>query len=494
MEVAAVNAQSLDSNAVLGRANQLSSAGEYGDVVTLLEPYLEEHPSSAEAWLLLAQHRYWSGDVEGACRAYDDALEHHATDTSLRLAYARFLLENDDARAAVDILKPFGNNHAEAEAVRGTEAWWSGDLLTAARHFRNALAADPEHEQAASSLAAIRASARPWARLHGEYASDTQPLSHKGISAEAGFFVTPLHTLRAEVWNRRFTIESIQSDQPGPGIPNRPAESASTHAAVTTASIVSNKFWPRVRLESDAAAGVFAHPNTTTWTGHLDAAIRLPYGMLFGGRVARSPYLYTVASMTESVITESVEARLEFDRSRWLGEAFLGIERFQDDNTKQTAYAWLMAPLVSQKWTTLQAGYAFSYQNTAQHRFTPVMLSAPRPGQPATWGGRYDPYHTPLNTNTHSVTGSLGLLPAGALSLHVNGSYGFAGFEKAPYVYVSNGAPIVDEYRHQIHPWSIRASLDAPIGSSLTLKLEWSHMATTWYDASAVDLSAYLRF
>lgn len=472
--VMAASAQTVEKGDVLTLASRLSTSGDYDAVVKLLEPHIEVDSASADVWLLLAQHRYWSGDNAGARQAYEEALVRYPADGELRAAYARFLLENGRQRAAVELLAPLGSDHAEAEVIRGIAALWSGSLVSAARHFKNALRVEPEHEEAASSLATIREGARSWIRMGAERGTDTQPLTRSGVSAEAGVFVTPLQSLFVEVSHDRHAANE-------------------TIVPVTRASANTRGFWPALNLETELGAGLAARTDSSVWTARADAGLRLPYGLRLGSRWERAPYLYTVAAVENMVATNGLQASVSLDRGGWIGEAAVGRESFPDDNSKSLAYAWLMAPLLQNHRVTIQAGYAYNYQNTDEHRFTPVLAGAPRPGQPPEWEGRYDPYYTPLNVQTHDLTGSIRLRPANGLTVHANGSYTVVGSEQAPFVYVAGRAPATDLYEHDIHPWNVTGSIAAAVHRDLSIHLEWSHMAKTWYDASVLNLAIYLR-
>lgn len=470
----AASAQTADDPDVFVRAASLSNSGAYAAVVELLEPFVDQHPSSAEAWLLLAEHQYWSKDVTEARSTYTKALRHHPANPDLLLSFAAFLMETHEPGEARRILLPIGSDNADAEHIRGTLAWWSGDLTRAARHFKNAVMANSDHVEAASALASIREDARPWVRLVGEGGTDSQPLSTNGVFAEAGFFITPLQTISADVNHTRFMTENSV----------RP---------FTLANGKIRGFVPIARLETEIAAGIISRSESTDWTVRLNAGVRLPFGLRAGAQWERMPYLYTVASISEHVMTRAMQVNVSIDQSGWLGDAGVMREHFADKNTKGAVYGWLIAPLLQRRRVTFGAGYAYNYQNTAEHRFAPMLAAAPRPGQPATWQGHYDPYYTPLNQQTHSATGNILLRPSRFLTVRANGSYGFSGTEDTPFVYLAGRAPMTGVYNHTIHPWNVRGSIAAAVTRTTTIYLEGSHMATTWYDASTVGLSLYVR-
>jgi tetratricopeptide (TPR) repeat protein len=463
--------QTCDRLDALARVDSLSAIGQYGAAATLLEPLVRRSPGEAEDWLLLGQYRYWAQDIEGARTTYEQALDHHPSNQRLRVAYARFLAENRDTRDAVSVLQPLGADVADAEALRGTLAWWRGDLSSAVRHFKRAAATDAE---SASALATIRAGARPWLRIGGEGGLDNQPMRQGGARTEVGVYVTPLQAMSAEVVRSAFAA-------------------GDSLTPMTFTSVSSRGFWPFARLETELTAGIVHRPGHSTWTGRAGAGWRLPHGIRVDSHWERAPYLYTVASISESVFTTSVQLRLSADHNGWLGEAVGRRERFPDRNTKEVAYAWLMAPLLRSVRATLQAGYAYGYQDAAEHRFAPVLAAAPRPGRPPEWEGRYVPYYTPLDQHVHSVTGHVSVRPVPGLTVRANGAFGFAGREDSPFVYVSGRVPVTGVYRHAIRPWNARFAVTAAVTSGLSVQIELSHLSTTWYDASDASLSLYTR-
>jgi Tfp pilus assembly protein PilF len=468
-------AQTVDGPDARSGAIQLSAQGQFRAAVDLLEPYVQRHPEDVESWILLAQNRYWLGDVSGADRSFREALARHPERDDLRIAYARFLAEQSDRRAAQGVLRPIGSGHADAEALRGTLAWWAGDLTSAARHFENVLRADENHSEALVGLNAIRAGARPWLRASVAGGRDNQPLTELGVRTQSGVFVTPLQSIQADIRHARF--QASESSVP-----------------IMFASAAHTGYWPAIRLESDISGGALFRPETTLLIGRLGAGIRLPGGFNVGAHWERRPYFYTEASVSQAVFSSQLQAGVAFDNGGWLGEAAARREAFMDGNEKHVLFGWLMAPLVNTDALVVQLGYAFGYQNTSEHRFTPVLTSTPGPNQLPTWEGRYIPYHTPINEQVHSITGNVVVRAGTAITLRSGGSYAVLASEDAPFVYLWGRAPMVGIDTRAINPWTIRAGVEATLTSSIVLHLDATHLSTAWYEASTLALSLYSRF
>lgn len=466
-------AQAVTEPDVAKRARDLSTTGNFDTVVELLEPYVAQHLEDVEAWLLLAENQYWAGQADEARESYRKAIAHHPAHDGLRLAYARFLLESGELTAARRVLEPVPTDLAEAEALRGTIAWWSGRLTRAQNHFEAALKIDPGQPEAQAGFAAIRSGARPWVRVQAGHERDSQPLARTLTAAEVGLFATPMHAARADFRHSRFT-------------------SGQDVVPVTVLSGRVQSYWPALRLETAFSGGAARHADTTYWIGRLSGGIKPIPDIRLGVDLERKPYLYTEGSIRETVTTTSLQISAELDREGWLGQAVGRRERFHDGNEKNVVYAWLLVPLIETDHLTVQGGYAFGFQHTYEHRFRPVMTSAPAPNRPPTWEGRYIPYHTPINEQVHSATAAAELRWA-PLSLRVGASYGLYGSEDAPFVYLSGPAPRTGIYTRVIHPWNARGGLSVDVSESMSVQLELSHMSTTWYESTSLLLTLYTR-
>ena len=187
-----------------------------------------------------------------------------------------------------------------------------------------------------------------------------------------------------------------------------------------------------------------ARLKTPDWTA--GSLVGLP--IYLGARVARAPYLYTVASLSTTVMSETgaVVASLD-DPSGWLAESAASLERFPDDNTVSTLYAWMLAPVIRSAQVQAKAGYAIARQDSKETRFTIA--------------GRYDPYYTPERYLAHSVIGSLALKPSAKTSITVRGSYAFNAREYAPTLSSSTFIGAVDTTftGRNINPWDAHLAI-----------------------------------
>jgi Tfp pilus assembly protein PilF len=468
----AVHGQAVGQVDTLAVAAQLSAAGDFPGATALLQPFVTNHPEIAEAWLLLALNQYWAGRGEAARSTFAEGTRRHPSDRPLIASYARFLMDKGNFREARTLLARHPDPDAELLTLKGTLAYWRGDLTTARRAFRRALVRDGSHGAAAQQLAEIHSLGRPWIRTDARIGFDNQPVEHRRVVLTGGFFLTPLQVAEVEI---------TRGDQTGGGEQFVMNAFQATH----------RKTWSALPARSTVSVGGVDRLDNfeVTYAGRL--GLRVVDGLEIEAAVQKRPYLYTVGSLSESVFPVSSTIGLSLDRRGWLGQVVVGQDRFADENSSLMAYAWILAPVVRSPAITAGVGYVFNYQHAAENRFAPVMTSPPAPGRPASWEGRYRPYYTPRDWQTHGLTGNVSVRPIRRVTLSLNGSYAVAGTESAPYIYQAGGGrpPLIGFYEHRIHPWNVRGELNVEVLRGTNLRMEAEHMKTTWYETTAATMS-----
>jgi tetratricopeptide (TPR) repeat protein len=285
-------------DSAVAAASRRRDQGDLAGAIAILRPYVAQHPDDAVASRQLAQLFYWTKATGEARALYESTLARHPNDAQLRLEYGRMLLETRDARltAVVDpLLRGSSPRDAAAAAnLLGTAAYWSGDLSTAMRHFRLALAADSSLADARLQLGEITSLTAPWVRASAELRHDDQPLDRIDGEAEAGWYATPLTAITARAGASR--LQSSDSVT----LTMQAAELRLTHYAAP------------LHTDLDAAASVLQRSagGSTDWTGRLGAGVRLPHALTLSLRGERDVYLYTVASLSTPVMTRTGAATL----------------------------------------------------------------------------------------------------------------------------------------------------------------------------------------
>ena len=456
-------------------AQRLRDVGDLDEAAKLLRAQIAQKPDDGEAARLLAQTLYWHKDIAGARAVYDTAVVQHPEDTTLRLQYGSMLAETGKRARARELLSPLvgiSATRVEAETLLGKLAYWDGDLTAARRFFDAALEADPNQEEARRLLREILTSTAPWVRVSSGGWHDDQPLNRLALGLETGWFPTPLTKLSARVQPMQYWID---------GSPRTVGESEVTVA----------HYAPRARLETELAAGsVFRSQDggMWDWTGRAVLGFRLPGSVILRGRIERTPYLYTQASLNVPVMVQTAAGLVHWDDPRgWLGEAAYQQEHYPDDNTIRTEYGWLLAPVVHRSAVKIQAGYALSASNASQSRFVLAQANQPYPpGDPRfNTAGIYAPYYTPSHLITHSAIMALTLESVRSVTFHLNGSYAVRATDDAPFFTASSGQAVLSTYARSFFPWKVRASLAVPLGNRLILEPTGEAGRTAFYSWAA---------
>ena len=473
--------QSVVSGAVV-EAQRLRDTGQLTAAVELLQTQLASNPNDGEAARLLAQTLYWLRDLSGARRAYDDALQRHPEDTTLRLEYGRMLVETRawaPAEALLTPLQQLDGPRARATALLGTMAYWQGDLSRAQRLFMEALSLDSNQPEIAGSLRQIRNGAAPWVRISSNVRHDDQPLDYFGAGIEAGWFATPLVPLTMHFKPKTYRL---------PGGVVRRAWSA--EGMVDSA-------WPSRHLETQLAAGVLQRdvPDGIEWTGRAALGVRVASAVKLRVRAERAPYLHTPSSLETSVNTDTIAGLVRLDHPRgWLGEVGMEQQYFPDANRIRSQYAWLLMPLSMTERLKLQGGYAFEHSNADESRFE-ILTQPYDPSDPRfTTAGHYVPYYTPINLQSHSAVAALSIDRSPRVAIRVSGSYGFRARDDSPVFFVVNGVVNRFSYRRTYSPWKVGGSLVFPVNQRTTFGVAGEGGRTAFYSWSAVDVFMTFRF
>ena len=494
--VGGLNAQSPAPADTLGEARRLRDAGEFGAAAALLRPYVQSHPDDAGSARFAALMSYWAKEVRTADSIYSAALARHPNDPELRLEYARLLVDTRSNARAQDVLAPLasptttastnggaGSPAARANGLLGTLAYWNGDLVTARRHFSEALALDPSLEDARRQLLEIETATASWIRVGATGWDDDQPLQHTAGAVEGGWFMNPLTPL---------TIHTRAIQYDGDAL----AET------VMLAEGALSTYVPSARLDLGIAAGMVQRSfgEGPDWTARLSLGVRVPASGVLEVSGERVPYLNTTGSLATPIMIDAVQGVARFRPRGWMIEGVARREQYPDDNDVTTGYAWALAPLLRRAGGSLHAGYSIAAQSASSGRFIPrgANLSFP-PGQaPSTVPGKYDPYYTPRNLRVHSALVSVRLVPNARFTLTSDASYGFSAREDAPVLVVVPAPPDVDivraYYDRSFTPWNFRAAADIGATEAFRLGLAVEHGRRVFYRFTSVGLTGTYTF
>lgn len=481
----AAQERTLDARA---QAIRLRDAGDFKAAIAVLRAHLATHPGDGDALRLLAQLLYWTKDFAGARATSEQALTIHPEDTELRLQYAQMLIETWSGHRAREVLAPVISSATggRADAILGTLDYWEGDLNGADKHFRSAIAAgnaDPAVRRMHADIAVLTA---PWIRIAPSYEHDDQPIDRKGAHAEIGWFPIPSTSL------------SLSGD-------GMQLDAADTVSRTVSQAELGMRHYAAA-AHADIQLGIGGVKRSfgagSDMIGDIGVAVHLPQHFVLGVNASRSAYLATEASLSQAVMTNKAMAYLRFQHpAGWLGETAYRLERFPDSNNLTSAYAWLLAPLVHSSQLNLGLGYAGSLQNSSESRFALAHPTQPfPPGDPRfDLEGRYQPYYTPIDIQSHSVIGAVSAHPSPATTFNAGGSYAFYATESAPvFMPVSTTAPAAVSvqrlsFTRHFNPWTAHASFTANATADVAFTANAEVFGTAFYMATSASVGLTYR-
>ncbi len=474
----------------LSEAVQLRNSGLIAEAATLLQTYWANHRSDANAARLYGETLYWLKRFGDARAVYEAGVSANPDDLPLALSYGRMLIETGDGARARVLLVPFQSSPAgiaPSSTLLGTLAYWEGDLTNAARLFREALRANPEERGAARQLEEIRVLTSSWLRLGGDGRFDDQPLHRIAGDAQAGGYVTELASLSARVRPMYFQLGD------------------SVTRTITQAEGELALYSPATHLEISLAGGGLtrSYNARSDWTARGMIGLRMPHHIVVRARAERSPYLYTLASLTKAVLTRTFSLTGDWnDPSGWMGRALVQRELYPDANAISTIYGWVLAPLIHRAVADVQLGVSASAQNADENRFTLARPVQPYPvGDPRfSTAGIYDPYYTASSLSSQSVVGAIALRPSPDVTFRAGGGYGVHATDSKPSFSVlpaSAGQPATVQKTFQprsFSPWNARASIEAGLSGHASFVAGAEYSRTAFYSATTAEAALIYRF
>jgi tetratricopeptide (TPR) repeat protein len=356
---------------------------------------------------------------------------------------------------------------------RATAEYWSGDLRSAARHFRDVLEREPNREFARTSLREIQQVARPSQRLTVDAVHDDQPLDAVRAEAAATFFSDPLTR-----WSVAAGAYRLDAERRG----TRDGQFA----------LVENETrFPRFTI--GGSLGVFTFPDGehrpigSVRVAHRQLELRVDHRE----EIASATALQTHASSTTTTLRWSRE-------KNWIAAAELIHKRYFDDNEGRAFVAYAVAPWKRGAWT-FWGGGSVSARDTDESRFRQTAVSSTFDQSFFRYGyrGEYDPYWTPDELReARAVLAVERQMHRGGIKLH--GDFGYARDRGRAFGPDAGPTPLpattfAFTFDRSYHPW--RAGLSAHVNLAPSWRLEASveRSVTVDYRSTSVHASLVRR-
>lgn len=459
-----VNGQSLEHvEAYVAERNWSSAA-------SALVRYIEAHPAERERLLDAAQWHYWSGNADAAIALYGRLVREGLRERDARLGAGRIWADRLKPSDVQEWLQPLlGASDADALALMSQVSYWTARPGAALRWARRAVDQQSDHPLAQSILRELRQVARPTLDVGVFRTNDTQPITVSRLRSELRLPLHPAHAVG-------FLVEAHSIDAEPPDVRTR-------YSALTYQGT-----WLGVRTELQW--GRFAERDTSGWTGAAALTLRLHPLLHLTPTYERAVYRNTVASLTDFTVFEEFALRVNGSAGAWSYEARAAQTRFPDQNEVMAYHVWALRKTRLPGRVTFHVGAAGSWQDAEKSTFTPVLTSAPRPGQAAEYEGRYVPYFTPQDWLRVDALAQFEIPLTTWFTAHASAAVGVYSRDEAPFVYVVSPAPVplVGTYTRTSHPATYRVALHARLGAHLTLVGEAERFETAFYTHNSVNI------
>ena len=383
------------------------------------------HHLDINALRLHAQVLYWMKDFKRSADTYETTLAAFPNAAEVKLDYGNFLFATGKLAQAQQMLVSFqkyDNKNVEGNILLAQLYYWDGNIALAREKLEAVLQPYPNNATALNILGQINATTAPYLSIRGIYKSDDQPIQPAGGEIEIGKYINRLLSPTFLINYSHFTLPDNNFNSMWVQVGNK-------------LSIGNGRF------SAGVTGGLFTHQGkerSTTPTVNLLLTQKLSKILSLEANIAERPYQFTSASIRTLVMQTFSGIAINFNQSNnWLGRAAYQIENFKDDNKIQTAYLWLLAPLVSRDKFSIKAGYGFNYANADVNNFVPatsLSTTIQNTAVGASVKGIYEPYFTPSNQISHSVLASLSFAFSPKVNFNTRVNIAFSATADNPYL------------------------------------------------------------
>ncbi len=254
-----------------------------------------------------------------------------------------------------------------------------------------------------------------------------------------------------------------------------------------------------------AKAGVFktSWTNGVSLTGALEFNQKLSKAITLSGSIDRSPYFYTVRSLSTRVVQTNYTVFLGREViNSWNGKAAYNVQQFNDHNLVKSFSVWFLLPVVKSPSFKVDLGYAFYFADAKSNAYVNdkslnEITSLYYPGYTIT--GVYDPYFTPQNQQIHSVLGNLTFLPARSLKFSLKSNTGLYAVMDNPYFFLNydkgHQLALYKGYHPlKYFPLEIRTAIGWTLSKKIVLEGEYIYRKTIFFNSNSVSAGLKINF
>lgn len=475
-------------NSTLDSAKNLRNTGNFSQAIKVLENFDKQYPGNLWVLQLYAETLFWMKEYDKADNAYRRAIRIYPNNFDVKYEYALFLYNQERYDEAKELLLLYNNNQPDNAVVLsllGITSYYLGDFKEAENYLGKSQKLNPDDKRTNEIYREVSHIVKPWVKGTAEYSNDSQPISLWQPSISGGWYYSHFLNLSITANYQNFSADSIISNMTGLNIQN-------------------SFIFPKAGFKANISAGyvyTFVNRNIDyTWGLMVDQKISKHIHIKLEGE--RSPYTYTIASINKPFLRNRYSASLSMETSEsWNADiGYIG-EYFPDTNSVQTAYAWLLSPVLKFSVFKINIGYAFNYSNSNESRYMPEqsldeILTDYDSLKRIT--GVYDPYFTPHNQFSNSVLANIFIAPTKNLNIKLHASVGVFARAMNPYFYLgkTNGTIKIerDFYKESFTPMDLGIDLNADLSDKIQLDASYQYLQTFYYNTNNFKLGLKIFF
>jgi hypothetical protein len=419
---------------------------------------------------------------------YEDAIASHPDNYYLLLDYGIKLVDMGAFKKALPILEKYlayDNQGPDALVALSKMAYWQGNYKKALAGIDSVLVVQPDNAKAKELYEEIKLAKSPLIQFSTLVADDDQPMFSIQPSLQVGF-------TKNAYFNPSIAL----------GTPHFIVDDSGFQAYDFR---LSNRFnFSKLQTSLSAEGGLFQLPNREImFTGGIKLSQSITRQLDIELSADHKPYLSTRANMNFPI------RRIQYDfavnwkgKHGWMGSIGHSINDFYtDNNLVHSSGIWIVTKPLKLANTESRAGYAISYSNAHEDRFTPdknidqIIASWPVT-QSIT--GFYFPYFTPNEQFVNSLIYQFSYKPTKKFEVGLKANYGFRGTTKNPYFYLNtdlNHNIFIQKefYEDTFSPYEGKLYFHWDLSRKVTLQSEYSLLSTYFYKSQAGMISLQVR-
>ena len=473
----------------LDEIHRLYQNKKYKAALHLAKDFQKNNPQEPSSYLLYLQILSELNQYKRAIQIIERSVLKDPISAHYFFDFGKWLYEKKNFFKAKNFLLKYlekDSLNTTANKYAGNIFYWEGNMQEARKYYERVVEIAPNDLEVMKDLAEIRQITVPYCKIMTHYYDDTQPMSHQGISFEAGKyssnFIAPKLKFNYCLYDsNRYQAKSFDVE-------------------------LENKFSiPKANIEILAKGGLLQAISSKQikqiWSVYLKKKL---YGNFsLEGSVAKKNYQNTLSNFLYLVQYTQYSWSLNYKKEgACSGSANYINQQFKDLNFIQTYDFWLLSRPLKFAKIELYIGYDFNFANSHINRYTlnkaydKVISEYDSTGKIT---AAYVPYFTPQNQIIHSEILSFSYVPSNKLRFTISANYGFWAKAASPYLYFDYNSSkqlvmIRDFYPQKYTPFLLVASFVYSPSKSVTLHAEYRHQQAFFFNSDLFTLSFNYKF